>query len=171
VGAPRNHSSGQGRTGEVTSCVLGSSTRVRVCCLQGVCRANRMWPSYGASMFPTCAIRIELAHRQTWSDAAPTRTSNQKFQVLWPKIPGEVAQKTRLCGSISQVEDLLSPEKRTSSSCGIPACLGYSGIAGAQNPRYNLGLYGIWFAHRHPCCIDEWLRAMLSGSAMVRIQA
>jgi len=42
----------------------------------------------------------------------PTRTSNQKSQVLWPKIPGEVAQKTRLCGSISQVEDLHSPEKK-----------------------------------------------------------
>ena len=61
----------------------------------------------------------------------PTRTSNEKSQVLWPIIPGEVAQKTRLCGSISQVEDLHSPEKRTSSSCGIPACLGSSGIAGA----------------------------------------
>jgi len=63
--------------------------------------------------------------------AAPTRTSNEKSQVLWPIIPGEVALKTRLCGSISQVEDLHSPEKRTSSSCGIPACLGSSGIAGA----------------------------------------
>jgi len=61
----------------------------------------------------------------------PTRTSNEKSQVLWPTIPGEVAQKTRLCGSISQVEDLHSPEKRTSSSCGIPACLGSSGIAGS----------------------------------------
>jgi len=69
--------------------------------------------------------------RRLDSSTYPTRTSNEKSQVLWPIIPGEVAQKTRLCGSISQVEDLHSPEKRTSSSCGIPACLGSSGIAGA----------------------------------------
>jgi len=73
---------------------------------------------------PPGARRPRCPHR-------PTRTSNEKSQVLWPIIPGEVAQKTRLCGSISQVEDLHSPEKRTSSSCGIPACLGSSGIAGA----------------------------------------
>jgi len=42
----------------------------------------------------------------------PSRTSNQKSQVLWPKITGEVAQQTRLCGSISHVEDLHRPQER-----------------------------------------------------------